>query len=414
MDATASPRVQVRHARNNAGLAAHLPASSGGPGATRDNHGLLPIPAMSQLPTLQIPPARSGAALSPQQKRFNTLLRQIEQARNQLAAWNENIGLYRQAHAQVMPRLQKDLQAALRQWLFGLDALLEQRSWTKAERATLRELICESASALAAGGDGDAEMKALFDKHSEVDFDTGQREITLAMKQLAEEMTGLDLGDDDDLHHRDILFERMRSGLEQQAESEEARRAARAARAARKPKTAAQQRREAEAQQATQSVREIYRKLASSLHPDRETDERERAAKTELMQRVNQAYAAGDLLALLELQLRIEQIDASHVATASESRLKHYPQGLAEQRAELLQDITDAEASWALEFNLPPFIERDPRRLGAVLEGSKRAGLADLARLQRELRMFADVPATRRWLKRERQRLKEEELELPF
>jgi hypothetical protein len=30
--------------------------------------------------------------LSPQQKRFIALLRQIEQARNKLTAWSENIG----------------------------------------------------------------------------------------------------------------------------------------------------------------------------------------------------------------------------------------------------------------------------------------------------------------------------------
>jgi curved DNA-binding protein CbpA len=42
-------------------------------------------------------------------------------------------------------------------------------------------------------------------------------------------------------------------------------------------------------------VREVFRKLASELHPDRETDPAEHARKTELMQRVNQAYKAGDL-----------------------------------------------------------------------------------------------------------------------
>jgi hypothetical protein len=33
--------------------------------------------------------------LTPQQKRFNTLIRQIEQARQTLAVWHDNIGLYR-------------------------------------------------------------------------------------------------------------------------------------------------------------------------------------------------------------------------------------------------------------------------------------------------------------------------------
>jgi hypothetical protein len=78
-------------------------------------------------------------------------------------------------------------------------------------------------------------------------------------------MTGLDLGDDEGIHSEDDLVERMREGLEQ-------REAARAARASRRHKSAAQQKREAEAQQAAQSLREIVRKLASALHPDREPD----------------------------------------------------------------------------------------------------------------------------------------------
>src|SRR5205085_9368643 len=110
-------------------------------------------------------------------------------------------------------------------------------------------------------------------------------------------------------------------GMQQQAQAADARREAKASR---RRKTAAQQRREDEAQQATQSVREIFRKLASALHPDRETDSAQREVKTALMQQVNQAYTSNDLLALLELQLRIEQVDAAHMAQADAQRVKHY------------------------------------------------------------------------------------------
>ncbi len=368
--------------------------------------------AVSSLQSLQIPPASPGAPPSPQQKRFNTLIRQIEQARGTLAAWNDNVALYRQADAQVLGPIREEVRATSRQWVLRLDALLTERKWTHAEGATLRGLICEAAEDVLADRD-DAEMKALFDKHSDVDFDTEQREAALAMKALAEEVTGLDLGDDD-IEDEEALFERMRQGFERQDASKEARREAREARAARKPKSAAQQRREAEAQQATQSVREIYRQLASALHPDREVDETARAEKTELMQRVNQAYAAGDLLALLELQLRIEQIDASHVASASESRLKHYNKVLSKQLAELKGEIEEARRRWTMEFELDPFMEVDPHRLSQVLDEEKRDRLADLARLQKELRMLADVPATKQWLKRQRKRLQDDDFDLPF
>lgn len=86
-------------------------------------------------------------------------------------------------------------------------------------------------------------------------------------------------------------------------------------------------------------MREVYRKLASAPHPDRETDAAERQRKTVQMQRVNQAYQSGDLLALLNLQLEIEQIDAAHLASLSSQRLAHYNQVLREQLAELKAEI---------------------------------------------------------------------------
>jgi hypothetical protein len=64
-----------------------------------------------------------------------------------------------------------------------------------------------------------------------------------------------------------------------------------------------------------------------------------RQRKNELMQRVNRAYEANDLLTLLGLQLQIEQIDAAHLASISPQRLAHYIQILREQLAELESQV---------------------------------------------------------------------------
>jgi hypothetical protein len=72
---------------------------------------------MSHIQALQISPAPSGPALTPSQKRFNTLLREIERARQTLAAWRENSATYRQAYAQAVQPLQEELFAGHRQWL---------------------------------------------------------------------------------------------------------------------------------------------------------------------------------------------------------------------------------------------------------------------------------------------------------
>jgi hypothetical protein len=369
------------------------------------------IRPMSEASSLQIASAKGAPPLTPAQKRFNTLIRQIEQARQTLAAWQENIPIYRQAHAGRLLPLRAELLAASRQWVFALDGLLGQPGWSKAERATLGELLCEAAGQLLAARGDDAELKALFDRHAEVDFDTGQREAARAMKDLTEALTGLDLGDDEEIHTEDDVFARIHEGLDQQAAEREA---ARGERAARRRKSAAEQRREAEVQQAAQSMREIFRKLASALHPDREPDEGQRRAKTALMQRVNQAYAANDLLALLELQLQVEQIDASHIANAGASRLKHYNKVLDEQLDELRLEIHRLEMEWRMEFGVDPLGAVQPHKLHSVLEHTRSQWRAELAQMQRDTRMLADTAVTRRWLKRQRQRMREEDFDLPF
>jgi len=68
-----------------------------------------------------------------------------------------------------------------------------------------------------------------------------------------------------------------------------------------------------------------------------------------------------------------------------------------------------------LEFALEPGWGLNPRKLGQVLEQNKREWLAERSEQQRLLGMLADVAATKRWLKRERQRRRGAEFDFgPF
>src|SRR5690349_17676927 len=111
---------------------------------------------MPQIDTLQIRPRPAGPELTPQQKRFNTLIRQIEKARATLAEWHDSIATYRKAHVEVLLPLEAELRAAQRQWVFALDQASHRREWTKAERQMLGELVAETASALLADAEDDA------------------------------------------------------------------------------------------------------------------------------------------------------------------------------------------------------------------------------------------------------------------
>ena len=354
---------------------------------------------MAIVQTLQIVPGAEAPALSPQQKKFNARIKQIEQARQKLLDWEAGIATYRQAHGEILRPLRDALLASQRRWAQALDAALDQRDWSKTDRATLKELLLEAVGALLESGVDDEPLKALFEKHAGLDFETSQRDGVLALKDMAEAMTGIDLGDDDGLESEEAFFKRLHEGMSEHADAWEAEREARPAKGR---QAAAQARREDEDRRAMQSVREIYRKLASALHPDRETDPAQRDAKTALMQRVNQAYEANDLLALLELQLQIEQIDASHIANAGDERLKYYNKVLGEQLDELKAELEHVEIGFLMEFGFGPGPKLNPAKLGVLLQRTRLDWEEDLAEQQRELRLLDDVAATKRWLKQQR------------
>ncbi|HET9505260.1 MAG TPA: J domain-containing protein [Hymenobacter sp.] len=112
----------------------------------------------------------------------------------------------------------------------------------------------------------------------------------------------------------------------------------------------AQAAREAKAQQADtagqallQNTKAAYRQLARLHHPDRAAlaDAATQQAQTELMQRITVAYAAGDLAALLAL---LAEAPAGEAPTPeADDLLRRYTQALAQQQAQLSQQLTTAQ-----------------------------------------------------------------------
>jgi DNA-binding transcriptional MerR regulator len=95
------------------------------------------------------------------------------------------------------------------------------------------------------------------------------------------------------------------------------------------------------------------------------------------MQRVNQAYQAGDLLTLLNLQFEIEQIDTAHLASLSGERLTHYNQVLREQLAELKAEVEALTA---------PFKEHFEWQRNFTPQDVDRKMSADIISAQRDLK----------------------------
>ena len=310
----------------------------------------------------------AAAADTPEHRRFARLQRELDAARQRLAAWQQHLPAFIEAYrAQLRPLLLR-LAAARRAWAFELEQLLLSRKWSRAEQATLQRLICELARAGLADTAADAELLALHDRHAEQD-------LASARQQARQEMEA---------------FVAQAQQLPDEAEPP---------RPPRKTRSKAQARAEAEAREATQTVREVYRRLAAALHPDRAAPEVQ-ALRHEQMARANAAYAAGDLLALLTLQLEIEQLDAARASQLAASKVKHFNRVLAEQLREIEDEILEREHAFLGGFGMAPTQRPHPEKLGQILKREMADALAAEAALQREQRTLrGDVASVRRWLK---------------
>ena len=355
--------------------------------------------------SLSIAGAANKAQLSKGQKTFNALIKQIEQGRARLAAWEIAIPRYHQKHAAELQPLLDKAQALEINIVHALDKAHDQPGLTKTERRKIAFVITDRADDLLAGTD-DPTLKALYNKYSGLDYDEVQAEDNATLKSAVEEMFGFDLGDDFDLSSPEGFNEQAQAKLrQQQAEQDAARQARLDSKAERKktPKQLAKEaREEADEQQLKLSIREIYRKLASALHPDREPDPKERERKTALMQKVNQAYDKNNLLLLLELQLELEQIDQDHLKNVSEERLKHYNKILREQLGELHHEIIRVEAGFMAQYMLDPFEEPDPNTVIKYLTVEIAEVNREMREIQRDLLLFEDVAKLKVWLKRVR------------
>ena len=251
----------------------------------------------------------------------------------------------------------------------------------------------------------DPEIKAVYNKHSNLDFDTAKDEDIQRLKAEAEASTGFDLGGDEGIRSEEDLVQRL---YEEMAAREAA------AKERDEPRTRKPSKRsEDNAQLARQALRDIYRKLASAVHPDRESDAARREEKNELMQRINQAYAANDLLSLFEIQIEIDQLDPEQIGDLGTQRLRHYNRLLSEQLEQLRSKLHALEASAGADDETDFEDGFDAQKLEMRLRRQARGLRAEVTRQEQLLRVLADKAATRRWLKQQRQfaKLDDDEVE---
>jgi predicted nucleic acid-binding Zn-ribbon protein len=299
-------------------------------------------PQLVRIPT----PGKDKVPLSKAQKEFNRLTQKIEQLETDLTQ-------FRAAAESIQQRIHTEYEPLVREYnelranlVRVFDRAHDRTEATKTERKKLADLILNISYDLISE-QGMDELKPIFDKYDKDGFDVtdaeADQEVSELMKEMVSSMYGITFDENADVSTKEKFMAYLDEQMQVRQEKEQKQQQEATDKRAKKPKTAKQQEREEknqlEERNITKAVRTLYMDLVKTFHPDREPDDAEKARKTEIMQRVTQAYESSDLLALLRFQLEFNRIDQQHLETLAEDQLKYYNKILRQQADELSNEL---------------------------------------------------------------------------
>lgn len=295
---------------------------------------------------------------SPLQREFDRLTGRIEASQVLLAAWQQQPAAIVQKYRAKMEPVLQQLTDAQKTLAVQLDALLTSPPkglrMTARRRDALTDCLLDLIDNVMAQGTDDT-LIDIHDRHSDEPLaeiaqqDEAEQEAEII--ELFRQMFG-----DASIERRadeshEAFVERAQARLFDAMEAEERKKDAQRQKRADKRSAKKNAKQHAKtppsgsdddaAPPRPDLLRALYRKLASSMHPDREQDADEKLRKTEAMQGLNTAYQNKDLLSLLKLHNRTMQSDPV-AETLAEDTLREYNALLKAQLKSLEFDIARA------------------------------------------------------------------------
>lgn len=374
-----------------------------------DKSALIPSSGLS----LQV----EAPKLAPAQLRFNKLLAKVERLAQRLAETQAMADTFRPVYNGRLQPLAAKRDATLREMVLWLDARVQRKGLNPTLLRDTKAVLCGLCEGLAMAGD--MAMRAVHDRNSPQSLEDKEKAAADGLQVMMQRMAGVDV---DDLNTRESVQEVLNASMERvrlQMMKEQAAQGARnqakaAAKLTSKPRSAAQIKALALHQDAQGALRTIYRQLASALHPDREPDEGERARKTSLMGQANAAYARRDVMALLTLQLRCEQIDQAAVSRLTTDKMAALTRLLKDQATAAEEDLFAAEDRVYAEFALSPYTPVTEAGLLRHLESVALALEEAVALMQEDLQAVQSDAGLKGWLKLQKKMAKANDFEPDF
>ena len=352
-------------------------------------------------------PGDASANWSPAQKRFNTLLTRIDKLKVQIADIQMLADAHRGVYQATIPPLRKSNEAALKELTLWLDERLQRGGLSALELSQGTAILLRLCASFVVRGDN--ELRALFDKRSPQSYEALQQaQMAKTQKKMADFFAANpdEFGTDDDIEPYDADFEEALDDLQEAVQAEQARRQAAAgsmsgyeeAQSSRNTQTAAQKKQQLDA---STVLRTVYRQLASALHPDRAQGVADQKRKTALMSEVNAAYERQDLMALLHLQVSIEQASSQSLLQLPTDKMEAMSRLLKAQSNALKEALLGHQIMLIREFSLSPYNKPTANSLRTELAHVKDELEMYQYDIKCDLHQMKRDPGLKRWIKRE-------------
>jgi hypothetical protein len=341
----------------------------------------------------------SAQKLGPEQQLFNQLLEKIEKQSRAL----QNLKALADSHAvernAKLAPLREQVHVLQEQLVVFLDQRLQSpKGLSQRVCDDVQELISLLLEDLLAAGALNPQLQELASRHMLLDDEEHEDGLDLEtsseMNRAMAQAMGVEV-DAEGLLSTDEMIEAL---MRKMQADDEAAMHAHETRQAKRKKSPKQKLTEQEQLDAHSALRSIYRKLVSALHPDRESDAAERTRKTALMARVNAANDSKDLLALLRLQLEINQIDPSSVATMADDKLRGFNRMLKGQlkdlQAEYQTVMNHVQAAFEVGYG-----DLTPKAMTSALRFQTQRLQYMVEGLKQDLNLIQDDKALKKWVK---------------
>lgn len=295
---------------------------------------------------------KTKVSLSRNQKLFNSRSKKVQKLKAEFEELKEAIEQIKvEYHASIVPA-NEQIADVKTQIVYVFDTAYQQKFFRKKEKEKLASLIIDNAINLI-DNHGKEELIPIYEKYSDMSYAEKQELGNAIGKDMLsgifKSMTGVDIDLDgiDNPDDMEEIAKRVAASMEEKERLEQEKKSKR-------KKTKAQIRKEErlakDAKNISKSSKDIYNQLVKEYHPDLEKDEEKKQEKTELMQKITEAYQNDDFFSLLNFQIQLKQ-DEEFLTSISEERLKYYNKILLDQVRQLEEMISYIKNPMSSEFS---------------------------------------------------------------